>query len=118
MSCPCWFASESYVIASEKYLARICPTSRVSDLGGVNAYPEPSNGLIRNIFVDALFMGVCIVGCNSLSKDRVLEYRCCVPDIDAQFDAKNLIGGDKSTQESDVGLAKAIRRKIERGEIC
>jgi putative addiction module killer protein len=29
-----------------------------------------------------------------------------------------LAGGDKSTQVSDVGLAKAIKLKVERGEKC
>jgi putative addiction module killer protein len=29
-----------------------------------------------------------------------------------------LLGGDKSTQASDVDLAKAIKRKVERGEKC
>jgi putative addiction module killer protein len=29
-----------------------------------------------------------------------------------------LLGGDKSAQVSDIELAKAIRRKVERGEKC
>jgi putative addiction module killer protein len=29
-----------------------------------------------------------------------------------------LIGGDKSTQESDIELAKALKRRVQRGEEC